>query len=216
MFSPITKSTWPYLQYLLVLTQVAAGWCLGWVETEPWFTQRNALAHIHKQQHELKVTGQKSHEKEKFKTPGIPLKPVLLHIIIITNHFYNADLTFLTDVKARCFYPVHIPIALHEHINHNKSRALPSHTTLLTSSVALNSQAIRYKPTSPNATLHHNFRLPENTNNIWTAVMLSAHEIYAFVTNRSCSQHNINSGACSHTHTHTQTHTLEPRNELQK
>jgi F0F1-type ATP synthase membrane subunit a len=32
-FSPIIKSTWLYLQYLVVFTQVAASWCLGWVET---------------------------------------------------------------------------------------------------------------------------------------------------------------------------------------
>jgi hypothetical protein len=33
MFSPIISSTWLYLQYLVVFTQVAAGWCrqqLGW------------------------------------------------------------------------------------------------------------------------------------------------------------------------------------------
>jgi hypothetical protein len=34
MFSPIIRSTWLYLQYLVVYTQVAAGWCLEWVETE--------------------------------------------------------------------------------------------------------------------------------------------------------------------------------------
>ena len=34
MFSPISKSTWLYLQYLVVFTQVAAGWFLEWVETE--------------------------------------------------------------------------------------------------------------------------------------------------------------------------------------
>ena len=34
IFSPITRSTWLYLQYLVVFTQVAAGWCLEWVETE--------------------------------------------------------------------------------------------------------------------------------------------------------------------------------------
>jgi hypothetical protein len=34
IFWPIIRSTWPYLQYLVVFTQVAAGWCLGWVETE--------------------------------------------------------------------------------------------------------------------------------------------------------------------------------------
>ena len=28
MFSPIIRSTWLYLQYLVVFTQVAAGWCL--------------------------------------------------------------------------------------------------------------------------------------------------------------------------------------------
>ena len=28
MFSPIISSTWLYLQYLVVFTQVAAGWCL--------------------------------------------------------------------------------------------------------------------------------------------------------------------------------------------
>jgi hypothetical protein len=33
MFSPIIRSTWLYLQYLVVFTQVAAGWCLKWVET---------------------------------------------------------------------------------------------------------------------------------------------------------------------------------------
>ena len=44
--------------------------------------------------------------------------------------------------------------------------------------------------------------------------MHSAHEIYAFVTNKFCSQHSINSGACSHTHTNAQA--LERRNELYK
>ena len=34
-FSPIIRSTWLYLQYLAVFTQVAACWCLGWVETHP-------------------------------------------------------------------------------------------------------------------------------------------------------------------------------------
>ena len=29
MFSPIISSTWLYLQYLVVFTKVAAGWCLG-------------------------------------------------------------------------------------------------------------------------------------------------------------------------------------------
>jgi hypothetical protein len=33
MFSPIIRSTWLYLQYLVVFTQVAAGWCPQWVET---------------------------------------------------------------------------------------------------------------------------------------------------------------------------------------
>jgi hypothetical protein len=108
-------------------------------------------------------------------------------------------------------YPLtHISIARHEHIRNNKSQVLRSHTTLLTSSFALNSEAIRYRPTSSNANPHHSFRLPENTNNIWTAVMHSAHEIYAFVTNRSCSKHSINSGACSHRQA------LRWRGELQK
>jgi len=30
MFSPIIKSPSPYLQYLVVFTQVTAGWCLEW------------------------------------------------------------------------------------------------------------------------------------------------------------------------------------------
>jgi hypothetical protein len=34
MFSPIINGTWLYLQYLVVFTQVAAGWCPEWVETE--------------------------------------------------------------------------------------------------------------------------------------------------------------------------------------
>jgi hypothetical protein len=29
VFSPITRSTCLYLQYLVVFTQVAAGWCFG-------------------------------------------------------------------------------------------------------------------------------------------------------------------------------------------
>jgi len=39
MFSPIIRSTWLYLQFLVVLTQVAAGWCHGWVfnsSVTPW------------------------------------------------------------------------------------------------------------------------------------------------------------------------------------
>jgi len=34
MFLPIIRSTWLYLQYLLVFTQDAAGCCPGRVETE--------------------------------------------------------------------------------------------------------------------------------------------------------------------------------------
>jgi hypothetical protein len=34
MFLPIIRSTWLYLQYLVLLTQVAAGWCHGWVEKQ--------------------------------------------------------------------------------------------------------------------------------------------------------------------------------------
>jgi len=33
MFSPIIRSTWLYLQHLVVFTQVTAGWCHGWVGT---------------------------------------------------------------------------------------------------------------------------------------------------------------------------------------
>jgi len=34
IFSPIIRSSSLYLQYLVLFTQVAAGWCLGWTETE--------------------------------------------------------------------------------------------------------------------------------------------------------------------------------------
>jgi hypothetical protein len=34
MFLPIIRSTWLYLQYLVVFTQVATGWCRWWVGTE--------------------------------------------------------------------------------------------------------------------------------------------------------------------------------------
>ena len=34
MFSPIIRSTWLYLQYLVVSSQVAAGWCPEWVQTK--------------------------------------------------------------------------------------------------------------------------------------------------------------------------------------
>ena len=33
-FAPIIRNNWLYLQYLVVFTQVAAGWCSEWVETE--------------------------------------------------------------------------------------------------------------------------------------------------------------------------------------
>jgi len=35
MFSPIITSTRLYLEYMVVFTQVAAGWCLGCVSTHP-------------------------------------------------------------------------------------------------------------------------------------------------------------------------------------
>jgi hypothetical protein len=31
---PIIRSFWLYIQYLVVFTQVATGWCLGWNETD--------------------------------------------------------------------------------------------------------------------------------------------------------------------------------------
>jgi len=34
MFSPVVRSTWVYLQYLVVFTQAAAEWCLGRVSTK--------------------------------------------------------------------------------------------------------------------------------------------------------------------------------------
>jgi len=34
MFSPIIRSTCLYLQYLVVFTQVTAGWCIGWVKAK--------------------------------------------------------------------------------------------------------------------------------------------------------------------------------------
>jgi hypothetical protein len=37
MFSPIVRSTWLYLQYLVVFSQVAASWCLGWFEIAKQF-----------------------------------------------------------------------------------------------------------------------------------------------------------------------------------
>ena len=39
IFSPIIRRTWLYLQYLVVFTQVATRWYLGWVETEFQFFQ---------------------------------------------------------------------------------------------------------------------------------------------------------------------------------
>jgi hypothetical protein len=37
MILSIIRSIWLYLQYLVVFTQVSAGWCLGWVETAKHF-----------------------------------------------------------------------------------------------------------------------------------------------------------------------------------
>ena len=45
MFSPTIRSTCLYLQYLVVFTQVAAGWCLKCVETKFQSIQRNLGEH---------------------------------------------------------------------------------------------------------------------------------------------------------------------------
>jgi len=46
MFSPIIRSTWLYLQYVVVFTQVAAGWCLEWVETAVSAHSRHRPKHV--------------------------------------------------------------------------------------------------------------------------------------------------------------------------
>jgi len=41
MFSPIIRSTWLYLQHLVVFTQVAVGWCLDTSRQQlEWILQR--------------------------------------------------------------------------------------------------------------------------------------------------------------------------------
>jgi len=42
MFSPIIRSTWLYLQHLVVFTLVASGWCHGWIETRHEWHQPTA------------------------------------------------------------------------------------------------------------------------------------------------------------------------------
>ena len=70
MFLTIIRSTRLYLQYLVVFTQVAAGWCIGWVEASvsthprhfwnlPWrgFTQQgtpDTHTHTHTDTHTLR------------------------------------------------------------------------------------------------------------------------------------------------------------------
>jgi len=44
MFLPVIRSTWLYLQYLVVFTKVAAGWCHGWVETASSFNSSKTPA----------------------------------------------------------------------------------------------------------------------------------------------------------------------------
>ena len=36
MSSPIIRSTWLYLQHLILSISIAAGWCHGWVGSHPW------------------------------------------------------------------------------------------------------------------------------------------------------------------------------------
>jgi len=50
VFSPIIRSTWLYLQYLLVFTQVAAGWCLEWDETSVGRKQFQLFRYTSRQQ----------------------------------------------------------------------------------------------------------------------------------------------------------------------
>jgi hypothetical protein len=58
LFSPIIRSTLLYLQYLVVFTQVAAGWCLGWVETsfEPTQDMFRGDIFAHHQKHLIVFT----------------------------------------------------------------------------------------------------------------------------------------------------------------
>jgi hypothetical protein len=53
IFSPIIRSTWLYLQYLVVFTEVPAGWCLGWVQTQFYLIQDMFRGNIfaHHQEH---------------------------------------------------------------------------------------------------------------------------------------------------------------------
>jgi hypothetical protein len=50
IFSPIFRSAWLYLQYLVTFINVAAGWCHGWylksVPTYSWLTRNNKLIYI--------------------------------------------------------------------------------------------------------------------------------------------------------------------------
>jgi hypothetical protein len=50
MFSPIINSNWLYLEHLEIFTNVAAGWCHGWVgtwvPTHPWHQPAATLVNI--------------------------------------------------------------------------------------------------------------------------------------------------------------------------
>jgi len=46
MFSPIIRSTWLYLQHLVIITNVAAGWCHGWVPTHSGHQPAATLVNI--------------------------------------------------------------------------------------------------------------------------------------------------------------------------
>ena len=94
MILPIIRSTWLYLQYLVLFTQVAAGWCLGWGETELcrlWGVYTRTYKH-------LKLTG------AQIVSFGVVIRlrvytPHNLHVSVSTHSIHQPAATWVNTTR---------------------------------------------------------------------------------------------------------------------
>jgi len=93
MFSPIVRSTWMYLQYLVVFTQVAACWCLQWVGTACIFNSSKTTEN-NKKPKNIQIT--------KYKVFNLKVTRILIWVIYLLR-FTRCYITQLTSIYSKCW-----------------------------------------------------------------------------------------------------------------
>jgi hypothetical protein len=106
MFFSIIRSTWLYLRYLVVLTHVAAGWCLGWTLPDTVSTAKCSwLWGKHRSKH-VELTWNNK----------------LMYIVHLVGHFHN-DITMHGFMGGKFIHSVSFRILTNKihKIKYNKS-----------------------------------------------------------------------------------------------